>query len=182
MTATWTPADKHGFGTATSLASKVWFSLEHGELTDVFYPDLGTPSLRDDHMMDWHFDSAPGGNVVQTGRLKLDGTGQRHATLALGFGGATSSALSAAQASLASGFAAVSSAYAAGWHDYLSSLKPAPPSLTTDQELTTYDVSRMVVAAHEDKTFRGAFVASPTAGAPVERPSVVACRYVKACR
>ena len=46
-TATWTPADKHGFGTATSLTSKVWFSLEHGELTDVFYPDLGTPSLRD---------------------------------------------------------------------------------------------------------------------------------------
>jgi glucoamylase len=25
----------------------VWFTLEHGELTDVFYPDLGTPSLRD---------------------------------------------------------------------------------------------------------------------------------------
>jgi glucoamylase len=45
--ATWTPADKHGFGTVTGLTSKVWFSLEHGELTDVFYPDLGTPSVRD---------------------------------------------------------------------------------------------------------------------------------------
>jgi len=45
--ATWTPADKHGFGTATGTASKVWYTLEHGELTEVYYPDLGTPSLRD---------------------------------------------------------------------------------------------------------------------------------------
>jgi len=308
--ATWTPADKHGFGTATSLASKVWFSLEHGELTDVFYPDLGTPSLRDlqlivtdgqtfadlerdatssqvrlvdpqglsyqqvdtarsgryritktyvtdparstlvvdltfeslsgvpyqvytyvdpsltndgmddsgscgsghllasdgttasaliaspdfaqtscgylgtsdgwtdlrsDYTMNWHYTSATNGNVVETGRLKINGTGQQHATLALGFGGTSPAALSAAQASLASGFPAVSSAYAAGWHDYLSSLKPPPASLTTDREQGTYDVSRMVLAAHEDKTYRGAFVASPTMpwvwGTGLENPS-----------
>ena len=308
--ATWTPADKHGFGTATSLTSKVWFSLEHGELTDVFYPDLGTPSLRNlqlivtdgqtfadlerdattskvrpldprsltyqqvntaisgryritktyvtdptrstllvdltvesltgtpyqfyayvdpsltnngmddsgtcgsgrllasdgtiasalvasrdfaqtscgylgtsdgwtdlrsDYAMDWHYPSATSGNVVETGRLKLDGTGQQHATLALGFAGTTSAALSAAQASLASGFPVVSSAYAAGWHDYLSSLKPPPASLTTARQRTTYDVSRLVLAAHEDKTYRGAFVASPTMpwvwGTGLENPS-----------
>jgi glucoamylase len=308
--ATWTPADKHGFGTATGLASKVWFSLEHGELTDVFYPDLGTPSLRDlqlivtdgqtfadlerdattsqvrlvdphslsyqqidtatsgryritktyvtdptrstllvdltfqsltgapyqvyayldpsltnngmddagtcgsaqllasdgttasallaspgfaqtscgylgtsdgwtdlrsDYAMDWHYTSAPSGNVVQTGRLRVDGTGRQHATLALGFGGTTSAAVSVAQTSLANGFPAVSSAYAAGWHDYLSSLRPPPASLTTDRERTTYDVSRMVLAAHEDKTYRGAFVASPTMpwvwGTGLENPS-----------
>ena len=308
--ATWTPADKHGFGTATSLASKVWFSLEHGELTDVFYPDLGTPSLRDlqlivtdgqtfadlerdatssqvrlvdpqglsyqqvdtarsgryritktyvtdparstlvvdlrfeslsgapyqvftyvdpsltndgmddsgscasghllasdgttasaliaspgfaqtscgylgtsdgwtdlrgDYTMNWHYTSATNGNVVETGRLKINGTGQQHATLALGFGGTSPAALSAAQASLASGFPAVSSAYAAGWHDYLSSLKRPPASLTTDREKGTYDVSRMVLAAHEDKTYRGAFVASPTMpwvwGTGLENPS-----------
>ncbi len=264
--AVWTPADKHGFGTATSLASKVWFSLEHGELTDVFYPDLGTPSLRDlqlivtdgqtfadlerdattsqvrvvapyqvyayvdpsltnngmddsgtcgsaqllasdgttasaliagpefaqtscgylgtsdgwtdlrsDHTMDWHYASAPNGNVVETGRLRINGTGQQHATLALGFGGTTPSALAAAQASLSSGFPAVSSAYGAGWRGYLSSLKPPPASLATDRERTTYDVSRMVLAAHEDKTYRGAFVASPTMpwvwGTGLENPS-----------
>jgi hypothetical protein len=38
----WTPADKDGFGTATSLTSKVWHTLEQGELTEVYYPDLGT--------------------------------------------------------------------------------------------------------------------------------------------
>src|ERR1700745_2052869 len=45
--ATWAPADKHGVGTAPAPASKVWYTLEHGELPEVYYPDLGTPSLRD---------------------------------------------------------------------------------------------------------------------------------------
>ena len=41
------PADKHGFGTSRTLASKVWFTLESGELTEVYYPRLDTPSYRD---------------------------------------------------------------------------------------------------------------------------------------
>src|SRR3954454_11039703 len=45
-TATWTPADKDGYGTSTTTASKVWHTLEHGRLTEVFYPDLNTPSVR----------------------------------------------------------------------------------------------------------------------------------------
>jgi glucoamylase len=45
--ATWTDADKHGFGTARSAQSEVWFTLRPGELSEVFYPDLGTPALRD---------------------------------------------------------------------------------------------------------------------------------------
>src|SRR6266581_8035343 len=106
----------------------------------------GWTDLRSDHTMDWHYASAPNGNVVETGRLRINGTGQQHATLALGFGGTTPSALAAAQASLSSGFPAVSSAYGAGWRGYLSSLKPPPASLATDRERTTYDVSRMVLA------------------------------------
>ena len=43
---TWAPADKHGFGTATALASNVWFTLRDAELSEAYYPDLGTPSLR----------------------------------------------------------------------------------------------------------------------------------------
>jgi glucoamylase len=42
-----TPANKDGFGTATTLQSKVWHTLSNGELTEVYYPDLGTPSVRD---------------------------------------------------------------------------------------------------------------------------------------
>src|SRR4051794_10212156 len=43
---TWAPADKHGFGTARGLRSNVWFTLRRAELSEVYYPDLGTPSLR----------------------------------------------------------------------------------------------------------------------------------------
>lgn len=66
--------------------------------------------------------SAPG-NVGETARLKVDGVGQQHATLA------------AAQGSLTAGYPAVSSAYADGWHAYLFSLKPPPT--TAESSSTT---------------------------------------------
>src|ERR671916_1940206 len=43
--AVWTEADKDGFGTAHSRRSKVWHTLDDGELTEVFYPDIDTPAL-----------------------------------------------------------------------------------------------------------------------------------------
>src|SRR6188472_1289487 len=43
----WTAANKDGFGTANGTASKVWHTLSNGELTEVYYPDLGTPAVRD---------------------------------------------------------------------------------------------------------------------------------------
>jgi glucoamylase len=45
--ADWAPADKHGFGTSTTRASTTWFTLEGGELSEVYYPRLDTPSFRD---------------------------------------------------------------------------------------------------------------------------------------
>src|SRR4051794_31759197 len=42
----WTEADKDGYGTSATTASKVWHTLDDGRLTEVFYPDLGTPSVR----------------------------------------------------------------------------------------------------------------------------------------
>ena len=42
----WAPADKHGFGTAEQLASKAWFTLRQGSLSEVYYPDLSTPGFR----------------------------------------------------------------------------------------------------------------------------------------
>ena len=42
---TWAPADKHGFGTAHQLASKAWFTLRQGSLSEVYYPDLSTPGV-----------------------------------------------------------------------------------------------------------------------------------------
>src|SRR6478609_9142614 len=43
---TWTEADKAGFGTARSRGSNVWFTLQRGRVSEVFYPDLSTPSVR----------------------------------------------------------------------------------------------------------------------------------------
>jgi glucoamylase len=43
---TWTPADKHAFGTSHTPSSRVWFTLREHELTEVFFPDLATPAIR----------------------------------------------------------------------------------------------------------------------------------------
>src|SRR5215217_5468255 len=45
--ANWTAGDKEGLGTSMSAAGKAWFTLTGGELSEVYAPDLGTPSLRD---------------------------------------------------------------------------------------------------------------------------------------
>src|SRR5215203_3705342 len=274
--AVWTPADKDGFGTSTTTASKVWYTLNKGELTEVYYPNLGTPSVRDlqfivsdgepfadletdgtdparstllvdvtfesltgqpyqlyalydpslsnggdndtatsqngqllasdgkvasalvsapgfgqtssgykgtssdgwidlsspnssspIYSLDSSYDSASSpGNVVQIGKTTLTGLlGSQDLTLALGFGGTTSGALNAAQGSLGTGFDKAQTDYVGGWHKYFSSLKkPDPASVGASGTLlhTTYDVSVMTLAAHEDKTYRGAYVASPT--------------------
>ncbi len=120
----------------------------------------GWTDLRSDDAMDWNYTSAPNGNVVQTGRLALTGkSGSQDATLALGFGGSASEALNGANASLAAGFSATQLAYQSGWHHYLAG-RARPSSVAGHKEL--YDVSLMVLAASEDKTYRGAFIASPT--------------------
>src|SRR4051812_41919522 len=43
---TWTEADKSGFGTSRTRSSNVWFTLQGGRVSEVFYPDLSTPSVR----------------------------------------------------------------------------------------------------------------------------------------
>jgi glucoamylase len=120
----------------------------------------GWTDLATDHHMDWTYTADQPGNVVQTGQTMLSGrTGRQHLTLAIGFGATTSEAVSTARQSLTSGFGAVQQAYAAGWHGYLATLRPVPQSAA--QSATEYHVSQMVLAASEDKTYRGGFVASP---------------------
>src|ERR1044071_2420873 len=42
----WPTAAKNGFGTSTSLTSKVWFTLANGTLTEVFYPTIDIPNTQ----------------------------------------------------------------------------------------------------------------------------------------
>ena len=86
----------------------------------------------------------------------------------------TGAALTAARASLSGGFATTRSAYEAGWHGYMSWLKGVPSSASGQS--TLYNVSVMTLAAHEDKTYGGGYIASPSMpwiwGSPkIENPS-----------
>src|SRR5882724_3561609 len=42
----WPTAAKNGFGTSNSLASKVWFTLAAGVMSEVFYPTLDVPNVQ----------------------------------------------------------------------------------------------------------------------------------------
>jgi glucoamylase len=292
------PADKHGFGTSTTPASKVWFTLEGGALSEIYYPRLDTPSFRDlqfvvtdghsfveaegnstsqrtvlvdprsltyrqinadnkgrwrltktyatdpgrsvvlvnvvfqsltghpyrlyvvadpqlsnngaqdsgrcsdqglldsdgqlasatatmpalteascgykgtsdgltdllaHHRMDWHYANAPNGNVVQAGRTSLTGKpGHQRLLLAVAFASRSAAAEKAAHASLRTGWRRLAQDYASGWHRYLASLHKPPASLLTAGERREWRISEMVLAASEDKTYRGAFIASPS--------------------
>lgn len=119
----------------------------------------GWTDLRDDFRMDWRYASAPAGNVVQTARTALDGRRRTTMTVALGFAPDAAGALAAGRASLRGGFERADRRYRAGWSDYLDGLR-RPRSAEGHERL--YDVSMMVMAALEDKTYRGAGIASPS--------------------
>ncbi len=121
----------------------------------------GWSDLRSDHRMDWSYDAAQPGNVVQLAATSLTGLGHsRHMTLALGFGAAPGDAARTSAASLRDGFPALAARYAGGWHDYLGALgRPRSVAGGLERE---YDASLMTLAASEDKTYRGALIASPS--------------------
>src|SRR4051794_29719587 len=48
---TWVPGDKDGFGTARGTASKVWYTLRNGELSEIYFPRIDTPSTRDTQLV-----------------------------------------------------------------------------------------------------------------------------------
>ena len=121
----------------------------------------GWTDLQDDMKLDVDYDTATDGNVLQTGELRVDPRRATTHTLALGFGGSDQAAETAARDSLRTGFASREAAYRNEWHRYLDSLRPTPGALSGRLE-TQYDVAVMTVKAHEDKTFRGAFIASLT--------------------
>lgn len=103
---------------------------------------------------------ATDGNVVQFAKIRRP----RHFTLALSFGKNSKEALQNARASLRKGFALARLEYEAGWHNYLSSLR----RVETKYE-KQFEMCAMVLKAHEDKTYKGATVASlsiPWGGGP----------------
>ena len=91
-------------------------------------------------------------------------------TIALGFGENATKSTAAARASLARGFKAVGREYEAGWRAYVATL----PRIAKHQR--QLNMAGMILKALEDKTFRGAVIASPwtpwAGGANADEPAV----------
>jgi glucoamylase len=111
----------------------------------------GLDELRKRGLLESRYGRAADGNVVQVGEVR---SGTRF-TLALGFGREPAEALRNARASLAKGFARAREEYERGWHEYVKTLRRIDA-----KHQAQYDMAAMVLKAHEDKTFRGAMIAS----------------------
>jgi glucoamylase len=123
----------------------------------------GWTDLLADGRLDGRYRTATAGSLVQTAATGLTGRrGHDRATLALGFGRDAAAALATAGTSLREGYAKTARSYARGWHSYLDGLTDPPSSLRGRDEQVLYRVSAMVLAASEDKTHRGAYVAAPS--------------------
>ena len=121
----------------------------------------GYQDLNAHRSLESQFDSASTpGNVVQIGQISVgeDTT----FTLALGFGTARTEAAANAAASLGVPFAQQRAGYEEGWHNYLGPLAVPNGVAASDRLRTQYTVALMALKAHEDKTARGAAVASLT--------------------
>ncbi len=151
----------HDGSIASALVAKPEFSALSSGFAGV---SDGWTDLQADNRMDFTYATATDGNLVQTGRLEPARAGRAsHTTLALGFGATGGTALGTAKASLQLPFAGTSAAYAAGWRTYLRSIAQPPASVRADVKLRTqYRVAVMTLKAHEDKTYRGANIASLT--------------------
>ena len=105
------------------------------------------------HKLTWKYERAEKGNVFQA--AKLGGAGRY--TVALGFGADATAAIGAAKKSLARKFADISSEYIAGWKEYAKGLRKVDARYANE-----FQLAAMVLKAHEDKTYRGAMIASMT--------------------
>jgi len=106
------------------------------------------------------YDRAIDGNIVQVGRpgpAPIIVSNWIRFTLALAFGKTTDEALSHARTSLAQGFNAIERRYQSTWHTYGAQLPRVDPKYQKQ-----LNIAAMVLTALEDKTHRGAMIASPS--------------------
>ncbi|WP_227132005.1 glycoside hydrolase family 15 protein [Halorubellus salinus] len=113
-------------------------------------------------------DQSPGTDAAEgvlelVGELAADATAASR-TVALGFAedGDAVAASDVAAAAAASGFERAREGYVASWREYLADVV-VPDSVAGDDDLAAqYNAAAMVLKAVEDKTYRGASIASPS--------------------
>jgi glucan 1,4-alpha-glucosidase len=129
-------------------------------------PSDGLSQLDASYGLADQYQSAQDGNVTLTALVDA-APGQRF-TLALGFGASARAAIGTAEQSAAQPFAETLAGYVAGWRGYDKTLHQPParlPGLSAAEDAamqSQYWLSANVLKADEDKTYPGAFVASPT--------------------
>ena len=111
----------------------------------------GLTDLLVHHALTQRYARAENGNVLQAAKLPKTA----RVVLALGFGSSSAAAIETAKKSLERDFAAISSEYVAGWKEYLRSLRHVNARYER-----MFQLAAMVLKAHEDKTYRGAMIAS----------------------
>jgi glucoamylase len=116
----------------------------------------GWTDLHDDFQMDWQFESASDGNIALTGEIDLGDVTEF--TLALAFGDSEHGAIAALLQSIGRPFAKHLEDYMGSWDSFASKL--APLASASFDKGNLYHSSHSVLLAHEDKTFRGALIAS----------------------
>jgi glucoamylase len=134
-------------GVASALISSSGFA----QMTNGFAgASDGCTDLLLHHKLTSQYARAENGNVIQAAKPE----GARF-TLALGFGATSASAIENARASLKTGFPSISTDYAEGWHEYTRGLRHVDERYARE-----FRRAVMTLKAHEDKTFRGAMIAS----------------------
>src|SRR6185312_4543852 len=116
----------------------------------------GWQDLRDNYRMDWSFPEALDGNVAMTGRID-PGPGMEF-TVCLAFGDRPHAATTALTQSLAVPFAAKRKVFVEQWHTVRHPI--ADLQRHTGDGGRLLRTSHALLLAHEDKTFKGAFIAS----------------------
>ncbi len=142
------------------VASALISSSGFAEMTNGYLGNSdGLLQLRSSKRITRVYELAEKGNVVQVARIP----NPRAFTLALGFGKDSNEALRNARLSLAKGFTRTQRDYEAGWHTYHRSITlPARLPRFHAKYESQLRMAAMVLSALEDKTYRGAMIASPS--------------------
>ncbi|MBI2825451.1 MAG: glucan 1,4-alpha-glucosidase [Planctomycetia bacterium] len=117
----------------------------------------GWQDLAHDYRMDWHFDSAPDGNIALMGELDLSAS--REFLVVLSFGSTMHHALVSLSHSLAFSIDQHRARYIEQWARAAVHLRPDPARVTGDGG-RLYCISHSLILAHEDKVHDGATIAS----------------------
>ncbi len=133
-------------------------SEKFADITSGFYQTSdGIEPLERDGKLSTTYQKAENGNVVQMAKIVSTDKKFANFTLSLGFGETPQTAFDSANNSLKKGFDNSYIQFVGGWNDYVKTLPAVEPKYQAQ-----FNMAAMVLKASEDKTVRGANVASLT--------------------